>query len=305
MTQTIGIVGLGLIGGSFARTIRARTDARILGRDICDETQAAAQAEGVIDDRLTREGLAACDILILALRPEDAIAWMRAHIDDIRDNCLVLDVAGVKREVCATLGALCEDAGCRFVGFHPMAGYHKGGFAHSSDMLFEGASAIICEDEYTDPAASTCVAELMRSLGFGQVVVTTPEHHDEVIAFTSQLAHLVSNAYIKDPRAIQYDGFSAGSFHDMTRVATLDADMWTELFLANRDNLVSHLDALVAHLADYRMALVAEDADVLRELLEAGVCAKDASVRASLCRHDDEDDGNDGGSDNANGRSGS
>ena len=280
MARTIGIVGLGLIGGSFARAIRVKTDMRILGRDVDDVTQAAAQADGVIDERLTRAGLSECDYLILALRPAAAIEWMSGHIDDIKDGCIVFDVAGVKREMCAELGALCTDTGVRFVGTHPMAGYHKGGYMHSSSTLFEGASCIICEDEFTDSVASARVAELMIELGFGHIEVTTPERHDEIIAFTSQLAHIASNAYIKDPVSAQHSGFTAGSFQDMTRVAILDADMWTELMLANRDNLEAHLDTLMAHLGEYRAALAAGDADTLRELLGAGVLAKEASLRA-------------------------
>jgi len=280
MGKTVGIIGLGLIGGSFSKTIRKSTDARILGLDIDSQTIDSALEDGAIDGILDRGVLGTCDYLVVALRPGDAIRWMQDHIDDISKDCIIFDVGGVKRKIADEIGALCSQRGRTFVGAHPMAGHHEGGYAHATDSLFDGASFLICEDDHTDEDAIRELSDFIKGLGFGQVVITTPENHDEMIAFTSQLAHIVSSAYIKDPIAQRQGGYSAGSFQDMTRVAILDAAMWSELCVENADMLIPHLDTLIEHLMEYRQALDVCDREELRTLLESGVEAKHSSIEA-------------------------
>jgi len=280
MSKMVGIIGLGLIGGSFAKSIRARTDMRIVGFDTDGDTLERVLAEQVIDGVLDSETLTTCDFLIVALRPGIAVSWIQNNIDAIPHGCIIFDVAGVKREIVAKVGALCAAHGRTFVGAHPMAGYHEGGYTNASDTLFEGASFLICKDENTSDVAIDTLSTFAKEVGFGHVVVTTPENHDEMIAFTSQLAHIVSNAYIKDPDAQNHRGYSAGSFQDMTRVAILDADMWSELCIENADMLIPHIDTLIENLTQYREALVARDDEALRALLRAGVAAKRASIKA-------------------------
>lgn len=282
MIKTVGIVGLGLIGGSFAHVIKMRSDARICGLDIDPVSLAHARRDGVIDEILDIPvGLAECDLLILALRPHDAAHWIGKHIEHTKKTCIIFDVAGVKRYVSEHIGALCARHGRRFVGAHPMAGFHEGGYGHASASLFEGASFIVCKDDHTDQTAVDELCEFIKGLGFAQIVLTTAQNHDEMIAFTSQLAHIVSNAYIKDPDAKAHAGYSAGSFQDMTRVAILDAEMWSELFIENSDNLLKHLDTLINHLVQYREALDSHDDEMLRYLLQKGVDAKRATLKAS------------------------
>ncbi|MCL2492271.1 MAG: prephenate dehydrogenase/arogenate dehydrogenase family protein [Coriobacteriia bacterium] len=280
MSLTVGIIGLGLIGGSFAKTIAARTDARVLGTDIDKVVVSWAISEGAIVRELDDRDLTDCDFVILALRPQDAIDWMIEHVSVLSDESIIFDVGGIKRRMSEEVSALCAQRGLRFVGAHPMAGYHEGGFAHSSEHLFDGASFIISTDEHTDPSAVNTLEHFVETLGFGQVVVTTPDEHDEIVAFTSQLAHLVSSAYIKDPDALRHAGFSAGSFQDMTRVAILDADMWSELMSENADMLVPHIDNLLSHLSQYRDALSEGDRDRLARLLQDGVDAKRISIES-------------------------
>jgi len=277
--QSVGIIGLGLIGGSFAKAIRTHTDMRIYATDIDPSAISAALADGDIDGTLDDAYLSEIEYLILALRPHDAIDWAQQNLTKVGSNCLVFDVSGIKELICDTIGSLAKDQGKRFVGAHPMAGYHEGGYQNASAQLFAGASLILCQDEYTQEDALEQLIEFGRRIGFGSVVVTTPQNHDEMIAFTSQLAHIVSSAYIKDPHAQLHGGYSAGSFQDMTRVAILDPDMWSELCNENADALVGHIDTLVTHLDQYREALAAKDQDALRTLLAAGVTAKHASIR--------------------------
>lgn len=273
--MTVGVVGLGLIGGSFARSYHAR-GARVLASDIDAETLDAAMievVEGVLDGETVRE----CDLVVLAAYPAASVDWLERHAGLLgelgKSGPLVVDTAGVKRAVCDRAFELAAEHGFSFLGTHPMAGTEHSGFAHSRADLFEGAPVVLVPPRLPDPEKLELLDRahtLLAPLGFGTYSVATPEQHDQVIAFTSQLAHVVSNAYVKSPTAQVHHGFSAGSYRDLTRVAHLNAGMWAELMTENADFLGREIDDLIASLAAYRDALSAGDADRLRMLLADG-----------------------------------
>lgn len=270
----VGIVGLGLIGGSMARSVKARTDHTVYGIDLDRETMTMARLCGAIDGPLTGDALGLCDLLLLAIRPAAAVAWAREHAGEIGSHCVLVDLCGVKRPVVGELARTAREHGFSYVGGHPMAGTERSGFAASREDLYVGASMILTPDERTTPQILERLRDFFLDVGFAGLTFSDPEEHDRIIAFTSQLAHIVSSAYVRSPEARRRRGFSAGSFQDMTRVARLDEDMWTELMLDDADFLVRELEILIEHLREYEGALGARDADRLRALLRAGREAK-------------------------------
>ena len=255
----IGIVGLGLIGGSMAKAVKAKTKHTVIGYEIDCEVLHRAQEEGAIDYEGNDDLLQTLDLLLVALYPGQTVEFIRAKADWIRPGCMVIDLCGVKGYICGALGPFCAQRGIAFIGGHPMAGREFSGYDAAQAGLFQGASMLLVP---TEP--------FFRSLGFEKVVVTTAENHDRMIAFTSQLAHVVSNAYVKSPEAEKHDGYSAGSYKDLTRVARLNDGMWSELFLCNREALLDELNGIIGHLEEYRDALEKGDRDGLQRLLKAG-----------------------------------
>ena len=268
--MNVGIVGLGLIGGSMAKSIKHRTAHTVWGSDLDAETMMMARMCGAIDAALTDENLPQCDLILIAIRPAAAIAWVAAHADAISPSAIVVDLCGVKRAVVNGITPIAEQRGFAYIGGHPMAGKERGGFTASTDDLYAGASMILTPDKRTDMQLLDTLKHFFLDIGFAGLTFSDPEEHDRIIAFTSQLAHITSSAYVKSPEAQRRRGFSAGSFKDMTRVARLDEDMWTELFLADADYLTRELDVLITHLMEYADALKAKDADTLRALLKDG-----------------------------------
>ena len=267
--MTVGIVGLGLIGGSLAR---AYHDAghRVLGFDLDDSTVQFAQMAGAVDARLEQKNIGACALLLLAVYPQAAADYLRRMGAEISKAAVVVDCCGIKREICFAGFALAKQHGWLFVGGHPMAGTHFSGFKYSRADLFEGAPMVLVPPVFDDIDLLARVQKLLAPPRFGHFSVTTALEHDRMIAFTSQLAHVVSNAYIKSPTACSHKGFSAGSYKDLTRVAWLNAPMWTELFMDNRDFLLAEIDTLIGNLRVYRDALADGDAATLCSALEEG-----------------------------------
>lgn len=272
----IGIIGLGLIGGSLALSIRKNTRHTVLGCDIDPATMLRAKAVEAIDEALTAEELSQCDIVLVALYPDQCVEYIRTHADAFKPNALVIDCAGVKRHVCRQIEPLAADRSWTYIGGHPMAGREFSGFAYARSDLFANASMILCPPAEVDIEARETAKNFFLESGFRMVRFCTPEAHDQMIAYTSQLAHIVSGAYVKNPLSAQHKGFSAGSFLDMTRVARLNEEMWTELFLENDDLLLPALDDLILRLTTYRDALASRDPDVLRPVLREGRLAKEA-----------------------------
>lgn len=273
--MTTGIVGLGLIGGSLAKTFQKNSDVLVLGADIDASVLEFARLCGAIDGTLTAESIGECDLLLIAIEPEAAAAWLKEHAPFINKNALVIDCCGTKRKICRVGFSLAEQYGFEYAGGHPMAGTHHRGFRHSTSGLFQGASMVIVPRTFEDIALLERIKTALLPLRFGSISVISAEKHDEIIAFTSQLAHVVSNAYVKSPTALKHKGFSAGSYKDLTRVAWLNPDMWAELFLENKDNLLYEIDTLLSSLSAYRSALEAEDKETLRALLEEGRLLKE------------------------------
>ena len=268
--MNVAIVGLGLIGGSMAKSIKNRTAHTVWGADLNGETMTMARMCGAIDAPLTEENLPQADLILVAIRPGAAIEWVRQHAECVAKSAILVDLCGVKRTVVAAIAPIAEQHGFAYIGGHPMAGRERGGFTASTEDLYVGASMILTPDKRTDMHLLETLKAFFLDLGFAGLTFSTPEEHDRIIAFTSQLAHIVSSAYVKSPEAQRRRGFSAGSFQDMTRVARLDEDMWTELFLDDEDFLTKELDELIGHLADYRDALRDKDARRLHDLLKEG-----------------------------------
>lgn len=265
----IGIVGLGLIGGSLAKAISQNTDHTVYGFDISDTVVKKAVLVDAIEQPLTDDLLPHCDIVIVALYPQATIDYVKAHADLFKKDSMVLDCGGVKGIVCDELMPLSEEKGFLFIGGHPMAGLEHSGFTYAKKSLFNNASMIFTPTKGPIEKISE-LKELFTSIGFTNIEISTPEDHDRKIAFTSQLAHVVSNAYIKSPTAMEHMGFSAGSYKDLTRVAKLNEHMWTELFLENAENLAGEIDTIIENLQKYSTAIKENDADTLCELLKDG-----------------------------------
>lgn len=267
--MTVGIVGLGLIGGSMAKAYH-EAGHQVLAYDRDTDVTSFAILSGAADAELTAKNLEECQLLLLAVYPQAAADYLTANAERIATDATVLDCCGTKRMICEVGFRVASEQGFLFVGGHPMAGTHFSGFKHSRANLFRNAPMVLVPPVYDDMQLLERVCKLLAAPGFGRFSVTTAERHDEMIAFTSQLAHIVSNAYVKSPTASLHKGFSAGSYQDLTRVAWLNPQMWTELFLENRDFLTHELDTLIHELQQYRQALEISDAQALCRLLEEG-----------------------------------
>ena len=274
--KTLGVVGLGLIGGSLVKAYERSEDWKIYGYDRDSRiTQLALLAED-IEEELTRDNIGEVDLLLLALYPKATVDYLQEMGKYISKDTLVIDCCGVKRYVCDRLYPAFAGSQAVFMGGHPMAGRERSGFSFAQDDLFENASMILAPAPGTDVETIRRAKEIFLSVGFGRVRFTTPLEHDEMIAFTSQLAHVVSSAYVKTPLAPKHKGFSAGSFRNMTRVARLNETMWTELFLENDDLLLGETQNLIDRLTEYRDALRDRDGEKLKSLLRDGREIKEA-----------------------------
>ena len=265
----IGIVGLGLIGGSAARAYKLAGHT-VLAYDRDEVMLEYAMLCGAIDGELMQEHLGECDLVILALYPKASIIYMEENAAFFGKGKMVIDFCGTKKGICEKGFALAEKYGFLFVGGHPMAGTHNSGFKYSRADMFSGAPMVIVPPKYDDMELFDRIKTVLAPLEFGSMNITDAEKHDKMIAFTSQLAHIVSNAYVKSPGAKNHKGLSAGSYKDLTRVAWLNPDMWTELFLENREPLLEELCGIIENLSAYRDALKEEDGETLWQLLDEG-----------------------------------
>ena len=267
--MTVGIVGLGLIGGSFAKAYRAAGH-KVLAWNRSRSVLDFALLSGDADGALTEENVKDCDLVLLCVYPQAAIDWLMAFAPHIGAKPVVIDCCGTKRVVCAACFPLAEQYGFTYLGGHPMAGTHKSGLKYAKADMYVGAPMVIVPPVFDDIELLDRAKELLAPAGFGRISVTTAEKHDAMIAFTSQMAHVVSNAYIKSPTASEHKGFSAGSYKDLTRVAWLNAPMWAELFMENKDCLLRELNILIDNLSAYRDAMEANDQAELTRLLDEG-----------------------------------
>lgn len=263
------IVGLGLIGASFAKALKKNTNHYVMGWNRTDSVSVRAIEDGVIDETGDIENLIPkADITIVNFYPDAIAPFVMKYKDLFKTNSIVTDSCGIKAKLCNELDN--KDFNFYFVGAHPMAGREVSGYDNSLATLFDNASFICTPYNYTPKYITDALVGLAQEMGFARTVVTTPEHHDEMIAFTSQIAHVLACSYVLSPLAPYHAGYSAGSYRDVSRVARINADMWTELFIANGAPLVREIDDLVSNLMKFKYAIVNEDGKQLHDLMEKG-----------------------------------
>ncbi len=272
-TLKIVIVGIGLIGGSIAKALKQNTNHTVLGVDTNEESLLDACSCGAIDGKASPEDLRTADVVYLCIYPEPALEFAAKYGPQLKENCILTDACGIKGEICAGIEALKGTGRYVFVAGHPMAGKEFSGFSASDAGIFAGASYLIAPCGAPDWAVQK-ISGLAASMGFGRVVMTTPEQHDRVIAFTSQVPHVLACSYVMSPRCREHEGFSAGSYRDVSRVANINSVLWSRLFLDNREPLLAELDELIKNLSLFRTALAAKDEDGLKELLETAARIK-------------------------------
>lgn len=271
----VGILGLGLIGGSLARAY-ALEGHTVYAMERDESMLSFAMLAGAVHGRLDRETIGECDLILLAIYPDGSASWLEKNAQLISRETLVMDCCGTKQEICQRCFPLAERYGFTFVGGHPMAGSQFSGFKYSRATLFKGQPMVLVPPVFDNIQLLDRVKQLLKPCQFGSFSVTTAEDHDRMIAFTSQMPHILSNAFIKSPTALNHKGFSAGSYRDLTRVAWLNPRMWTELFLENKENLLFELDFYLDSLTKYRDAIAREDPEALVTLLEEGKKRKEA-----------------------------
>ena len=265
----VGILGLGLIGGSLARAY-ALEGHTVYAIQRNEAMLSFAMLAGAVHGKLDEKTIPECDLILLAIYPDGSASWLEKNAPLVSKNALVIDCCGIKTEVCRRCFPLAQQYGFTFIGGHPMAGSQFSGFKYSRADLFEGAPMVLVPPVFDDIHLLDRAKEALRPCHFGAFSVTTAQEHDKMIAFTSQMPHILSNAFIKSPTALKHKGFSAGSYKDLTRVAWLNPQMWAELFLENKDNVLFELDTYLDNLKAYRDAIAAEDMETLVALLDEG-----------------------------------
>ena len=265
----VGILGLGLIGGSLARAY-SKEGHTVYAFDRDASILSFAELANAVHGTLDNGTISQCDLILLAVYSGASVKWLQENANLISKNALVIDCCGIKTEVCKKCFPLAEQYGFTFIGGHPMAGSHNSGFKYSRSNLFQGAPMVLVPPRFDDPDLLTRAKDALQPCRFGTFSITTAEAHDEMIAFTSQMPHILSNAFIKSPTAPQHKGFSAGSYKDLTRVAWLNPYMWSELFLSNRDNVLKELDYYIHSLQQYRDAVECSNKEELIRLLDEG-----------------------------------
>ena len=265
----VGILGLGLIGGSLARAYK-KAGHTVLACNRGQSILAFAQLAEIVDEPLNETNISNCDLILLSIYSDASASWLENNGKYISPSALVIDCCGIKEKICNRCFPIAEKYGFTFVGGHPMAGSHHSGFKYSRSNLFQGAPMVLVPPRYDDPMLLQRVKDALAPCGFKSFSVTTAQEHDKMIAFTSQMPHIISNAFIKSPTALSHRGFSAGSYKDLTRVAWLNPQMWCELFLSNKKNVLQELDFFIESLKAYRTAIENEDSDQLITLLDEG-----------------------------------
>ena len=265
----VGILGLGLIGGSLARAY-ALEGHTVYAIQRNESMLSFAMLAGAVHGKLEEATIPECDLILLAIYPGGSASWLEQNAHLISRDALVIDCCGIKKEICERCFPLAERYGFTFVGGHPMAGSQFSGFKYSRANLFDGAPMVLVPPVFDDILLLDRVNQALKPCNFGFFSVTTAEVHDKMIAFTSQMPHILSNAFIKSPTALNHKGFSAGSYKDLTRVAWLNPQMWAELFMENRENVLFELDYYISSLTAYRDAIQQQDMDQLVTLLEEG-----------------------------------
>ena len=265
----VGVAGLGLIGGSFVKGYHS-TGHTVYAYNRSRKTLDYALLSGHVDAELTKDNVSECDLVIVCMYPDASIAWIRDMAPYFGEKPIVMDACGTKRNICEACFKLAEEHGFTFVGGHPMGGTKYSGYKYSKPDMFHGAPMVVVPPRFDDIELYAKVKELLAPLEMGRFSITTADNHDRMIAFTSQLSHLIASSYIKSPAADRQRGFAGGTYRDMTRVAFLNAPMWAEIFISNKDCLLAELDSLINNLSKYRDAISEENLEELTELLADG-----------------------------------
>lgn len=268
--MNIGVVGLGLIGASLAKSIKKNTSHTVFGLDKDKSTLDFALLGNTVDCELNGSNLKLCDYVFIAVYPQGTIGFVKENKANFKSGATVIDCGGIKRDICRECFLAANDGDFSFIGGHPMAGTQFSGIKYAKDTMFHNACFVLTPKTGEAIETVSNARDLIIEIGFSRVTVMSPEEHDRRIAFTSQLAHIVSNAYVKSPEAKMRSGISAGSYKDLTRVAYLNENMWTELFMDNKDNLCFEIDNLISELKKYSDAMKENDSDALKKLLKDG-----------------------------------
>ena len=269
----VGIVGLGLIGGSLAKAYK-RTDTEVLGYNRNKTTLGFAEISGAVDGELTDDNIKDCDVIFICLTIDASVDWLRDHAGCFREGQIVMDCCGIKKRICDAGFRLAAENGFLFIGGHPMAGRQYGGFKNSRDDIFDGATMVLVTEHRDDIQLLARLKELLAPAGFGKLSFMTAEQHDDMIAFTSQMTHIAANAFVKE-EAKYPSGFPVGgSFRDFTRVADLNENMWSDLILENKEYLLKVLGNYIDELGRYKAAIEADDEETLKDLFRVGTQSK-------------------------------
>ncbi len=273
--MNIAIVGLGIIGGSFAKAFSGYTEHKVIGINRNEDVVKRALEEGAIHEAGTKYSLAHADVVYMCTYPKHIVSYVRENINYFKKGCIITDVCGIKSEICEELADICEEGGLRYVGSHPMAGKEKTSYSASEASLFFGASYIVVPCR-ADKIAVDTVISLAKEIGFDIIRVTTAEEHDRMIAFTSQVPHALACAYVMSPCCPNHVGFSAGSYRDVSRVASINEDLWTDLIMSNSEPFSQELGILIENLSKIKDAVDTDDAEALRELLKESRMIKES-----------------------------
>lgn len=272
------VAGMGLIGGSICKAVHAYTDHSVYGWNRSQETLQKALDEHAIDG-IVQDDCSGFDLIVVCLYPDLVREWVQNHIATVSEGAIIIDVSGVKTDLPEEMTRLCAEYHVSYLSTHPMAGKERAGFDVSDEGLFQGANFIMTPLGDTPKHVVAQVQNFAHQIGFRRFVITTPEMHDRMIAYTSQLAHVVSSSYVQSPVLELESGFSGGSFHDMTRIATMNEDMWTGLFMENKESLIQELDILIQNLQNYKKALSENDERAVYELIQDGRYKKEQNLR--------------------------
>ena len=274
MSKQIAIVGMGLIGGSMAMALQGFEEYEIVGVDVSQPTLRFAR-EHRVADRVTDDAVQAisqADVVFLCLHPQGIIDFLKQHKDDFKPGALVTDVCGVKGAIVEAAQVL--PAGVEFIGGHPMAGTEFSGVQNALKHMFQGAHYIIVPDENSDPERVALLERMAAYIGCSDVVKTTSEQHDAIIAYTSQMMHVIAVSVCDDPQLFEFVGFEGDSFRSCTRVAALDVPLWTQLFSLNARQLDGALERLEQNINAYRQTLRSGDRQALAQKLEWSAARK-------------------------------
>ncbi len=265
------------MGGSIAKALSLK-NYNVIGADLSPTVISEALRDGVIKGGWDMNSPVDADITLICLSPVAALGFLSEKAPLLSKNSVVSDICGIKREICSFAERVCGENSLYFVGGHPMAGRERSGYRNSTEKLFENRSYILTVTEATNRDALEEMKRLATDIGCSDVTVTTPELHDKMIAFTSQLPHILAGAYIKSPQSDRHSGFSAGSYHDVSRVASVDENLWKELFLLNRENILEEIDTLISHLNEYKQAIAAENENALGDCIRQGRLLKERDI---------------------------